>query len=161
MIGSIVFDRMIRSSMKHALPSLVIFTIFFCACAQPQKPVESAPSNNSPAIAPIIADPNASPSAPSEAASSAAQFPSAGEHAAAVLTSTIIDAPNNTFGYDILSNGKLFLHQTNLPGQPGNDGCKTKADAEKLAAFVIGKIKKGEMPPTVTTEELKTLGLKP
>jgi hypothetical protein len=160
MIGSIVFDRMIRSSMKYALASIVISTIICCACAQPQKPVESAPANEAPAVAQIAADPVPAP-APPENAASAAQFPSASEHADAVLTSTIIDAPNGTFGYDIFSNGKLFLHQTNLPGQPGNSGCKTKADAEKLAAFVIGKIKKGEMPPTVTTEELKTLGLKP
>ncbi len=161
MVGSIVFDRMIRYSMKHALLPLSLTAFFFCACAQPQKPVESAPANKPPAIAKTAADLAPAPTAPTDAASSAAQFPSASEHADAVLTSTIIAAPNNTFGYDIFSNGKLFLHQTNLPGQPGNEGCKTKADAEKLAAFVIGKIKKGEMPPTVTTEELKTLGLKP
>ena len=44
-----------------------------------------------------------------------------------------------------------------MPGLPGAEGCRTKADAEKLAAFVIGKIQKGEMPPSITTEELKTL----
>ncbi len=101
------------------------------------------------ALSPAAADTSGAPTQ--------ATFPAASEHADAALTSTIIDAPNATFGYDIFSNGKLFLHQTNLPGQPGNDGCKTKADAEKLAAFVIGKIKKGEMPPTVTTDELKKL----
>ena len=89
------------------------------------------------------------------------QFPAAGEHTSATLTSTVIDAPNGTFGYDILSNGKLFVHQTNLPGQPGNNGCKTKADAEKLAALVIEKIRKGEMPPTVNSAELKELGIIP
>ena len=96
---------------------------------------------------------------PASDTTSATQFPSASEHSNAVLTSTIIDAPNGTFGYDVFSDGKLFLHQTNLPGQPGNDGCKTKADAEKLAAFVMEKIRKGEMPPTVATEDLKTLGI--
>lgn len=90
-----------------------------------------------------------------------AAFPEAGEHAAAELTFAIIDAPNGTFGYDILSDGKLLIHQTNLPGQPGNDGCKTKADAEKLAAFVMEKIKKGEMPPTVSSTELQELRIIP
>ncbi|MBL0128563.1 MAG: DUF4907 domain-containing protein [Flavobacteriales bacterium] len=96
---------------------------------------------------------------PASAETSTTSFPAADEHKGAVLTSHIIDAPNGTYGYDILSDGKLFVHQTNLPGRPGNSGCATKADAEKLAAFVIEKIKKGEMPPTVTQDELKTLGL--
>ncbi len=93
--------------------------------------------------------------------STVATFPEAGEHAAAALAHTIIDAPNGTFGYDILSDGALLIHQVNMPGQPGNEGCRTREDAEKLAVFVIGKIKKGEMPPTVTEAELKELGLNP
>lgn len=39
----------------------------------------------------------------------------------------------------------------------GNVNFKTKADAEKVAKLVIDKIKKGEMPPTVTIEELQKL----
>jgi len=89
----------------------------------------------------------------------AAQFPAAEAHSNAVLTYAVIDAPNGTFGYDVFSDGQLLLHQTNLPGQPGVEGCKTKADAEKVAALVIGKIKNGQMPPTVETEELKSLGI--
>ncbi len=91
--------------------------------------------------------------------STTAQFPAASEHANAVLTSAIIDAPNGTFGYNVYSDGQMLLNQTNIPGQPGIEGCKTKADAEKLAAFVIEKIKNGQMPPTVETDELKTLGI--
>ncbi len=90
-----------------------------------------------------------------------ARFPEARAHAGAALAFTIIDAPNGTFGYEIQSDGKLLIHQTNLPGQPGNDGCKTKADAEKLAAFVVEKIKKGEMPPTVSSTELQELRIIP
>ncbi len=88
-----------------------------------------------------------------------AQFPAAEAHANAALTYALIDAPNGTFGYDVFSDGQLLLHQTNVPGQPGVEGCKTKAEAEKLAAFVIGKIKNGQMPPTVETAELKSLGI--
>ena len=39
------------------------------------------------------------------------------------------------------------------------DGFKTKDAAEKVAQLVITKIRKGEMPPTVTTEELKALNV--
>ena len=77
----------------------------------------------------------------------------------AKLTYLITDAPNGTFGYDILSDGKLIVRQLNIPGQPGNSGCATKADAERLAQLVIEKIRNGAMPPTVTREELKGLNI--
>ena len=72
----------------------------------------------------------------------------------------IIQAPNNTWGYDILRDNKIFIHQPNRPGLPGMEGFIAKEDAIKVAQLVIAKIKKGEMPPTVSNEELKTLKLK-
>ena len=45
------------------------------------------------------------------------------------------------------------------PGMPGNSGFKTDADARKVAEAVISKLKKGEMPPTVSEEELKQLNI--
>jgi hypothetical protein len=70
---------------------------------------------------------------------------------------TIIPSENKTWGYDILMEKRLYIHQPNAPGLPGNKGFKTKAIAEKVARLVIEKIKKGEMPPTVTIEEMKRL----
>jgi hypothetical protein len=52
-----------------------------------------------------------------------------------------------------------MIHQLSIPAMPGNDGFKTKADATKVAQLVIDKIKKGEMPPTVSIEELKKLNV--
>jgi len=56
-----------------------------------------------------------------------------------------------------MADGRLMIHQSSAPGLPGNEGFKTKADAEKVAKLVISKIKKGEMPPTVSIEEMKKL----
>jgi hypothetical protein len=70
-------------------------------------------------------------------------------------TYTIISAPNKTWGYDILMEKRLFIHQTSVPGLPGNEGFKTMTNAEKVAKLVIEKLKKGEMPPTVTIDEMK------
>ena len=92
-------------------------------------------------------------------ATPAAAFPTADAHKDTKLTSRIIDAPNGTFGYEVLSDDKLFVRQTNVPGRPGNEGCRTREQAEKLSALVIQKIQRGEMPPTVTGDELKSLGL--
>ncbi|MBX7141526.1 MAG: DUF4907 domain-containing protein [Chitinophagales bacterium] len=75
------------------------------------------------------------------------------------LTYQIIDSQNNTFGYDVYRDGKLMIHQTSIPAMPGNDGFKTRDDAAKVAEMVMYKIRKGEMPPTVTVEEMKELGV--
>ena len=87
----------------------------------------------------------------------ATKFPDAGAYANTKLTHKIIDAPGKTYCYDIYADGRLIIHQTSAPGLPGNHGFKTKADAEKVAQLVIGKFKKGAMPPTVSIEELKKL----
>ena len=58
---------------------------------------------------------------------------------------------------NVYADGKLLIHQTSIPALPGNEGFKTKQDAEKVVLLVIDKIKRGEMPPTVTIEELKKL----
>jgi hypothetical protein len=84
-----------------------------------------------------------------------AEFPKIAHKAK--ISYKIIHAANKTFGYDILSNGRMLIHQPSVPGQPGNNGFRTKLAAGKVALLVISKIKKGEMPPTVTEAEMKAL----
>ena len=74
-----------------------------------------------------------------------------------VLDYKIIQAPNNTWGYDIIQSNKVLIHQPNKPGLPGQEGFATKKDASKVAKLVIAKIKRGEMPPTISIDELKAL----
>lgn len=52
-----------------------------------------------------------------------------------------------------------MIHQASIPGKSGNKGFNRKADAQKVAMFVIQKIRKGEMPPTITKDELRNLGV--
>lgn len=75
------------------------------------------------------------------------------------LRYTIIQVNNNQYGYDIFVNGQLRIHQPTIPGQPGTTGFKNKADSKKVALLVIDKINKGIMPPTITQDELKNLGI--
>lgn len=77
------------------------------------------------------------------------------------LTYRIINGVNNTYCYDIYAEDKLMIHQPSIPGLPGNEGFKTKKSAENVAQLVIDKIKKGEMPPSVTVEEMKKLNAIP
>ncbi len=85
-------------------------------------------------------------------------FPSASQFANSKITYKIIPAANKTWCYDILADGKMMIHQPSAPGLPGNEGFKTKAAAQKVADLVIQKIKKGEMPPSITKEEMQKIG---
>ena len=94
---------------------------------------------------------------PAQPDSSPVKFPDAGAFGNTKLTYKITDAPDHTFCYDVYAGGKLLIQQTSMPAVPGNEGFKTKADAEKVAKLVVDKIKKGEMPPTVSIDEMKKL----
>ena len=80
-------------------------------------------------------------------------------YANAEITIKIIPSANETFGYDILLYGRPLVHQPNIPGLPGNEGFSTKERAKTVAEFVVKKIRNNEMPPTVTIEDLNTMGV--
>lgn len=76
------------------------------------------------------------------------------------LTYSIFTVSNAQFGYDILQNNKLLIHQPQIPGISGNAGFSSREDAAKVAVLVIDKIKNGIFPPTVAPEELRNLKVK-
>ena len=80
-------------------------------------------------------------------------------YANAEITIKIIPAANKTFGYDILLYGRPLVHQSNIPGLPGNEGFTTKERAQTVAEFVVKKIRNNEMPPTVTIEDLNNMAV--
>ena len=61
------------------------------------------------------------------------------------------------YGYDIFADGRMLIHQPHIPGVEGNEGFRSKKDSQKVAELVISKLKKGEMPPAVTRDELRKL----
>ncbi|MEO6358224.1 MAG: DUF4907 domain-containing protein [Ferruginibacter sp.] len=75
-------------------------------------------------------------------------------------TYRIIASEGNTYGYEILVKNKVLIHQTNIPGMPGNKGFENKSEAEKVARLVIKKLQKGMMPPTIEKRELDSLRIK-
>ncbi|HVX51709.1 MAG TPA: DUF4907 domain-containing protein [Chitinophagaceae bacterium] len=72
---------------------------------------------------------------------------------------TIIPVAKNAWGYNINLNGKVFIHQTTIPGMQGNIAFSRKTDAENTAKLVVQKIKKGIMPPSVSLQELQQLNI--
>ena len=80
-------------------------------------------------------------------------------YADAEITTKIIPSANNTFGYDILLYGAPLVHQPHIPGLPGIEGFSTKEKAQTVAEFVAKKIRRNEIPPAVTIEDLNYMGV--
>ena len=99
------------------------------------------------------------PAGPGRPDSSVAKSPKASTYANTKLTYKLIDAPKHTYGYDVFADGRLMIHQTSAPALPSNEGFKTKEDATKVALLVIDKIRKNEMPPTISIDEMKKLNV--
>ena len=121
------------TSLKKWLFLVVIFTVLL-AC--------SNSNTNIPAVKTTEATPPEKPKAEVEK-----------------YTFRIIPALENTFGYEILDQGKILVQQKSIPSLPGNRGFHTEDDAEKCAVFVISKLNRNIMPPSVTPEELDSLGI--
>jgi len=79
-------------------------------------------------------------------------------YANAKISFKLIASEGQTWGYDILIDGNRIIHQPSRPALQGNTGFATKEKAQKVAGLVIEKIKKGEMPPTISPEEMQNAG---
>lgn len=62
------------------------------------------------------------------------------------------------FGYDVMIDGKLYVHQPHVPAVAGNNGFVTPEAAKKAGELVAYKIKNNIMPPSVTVNELDSIG---
>lgn len=69
------------------------------------------------------------------------------------------DADLKGFGYDIYLNKKLYVHQPHIPAVAGSMGFSTPENAKKTGEFVAYKIRNNIMPPSVSPQELDSLGV--
>lgn len=64
------------------------------------------------------------------------------------------------WGYRIFAGDTLLLIQQDvIPGMPGQHGFDTEARAAKTAGYIISKLRNGLFPPTVSQQELDSLGV--
>ena len=61
------------------------------------------------------------------------------------------------WGYDILINKKIYIHQPNIPCIEGTKGFVSKEKARKAAELVVIKIKSNVMPPSLNVKELDSI----
>lgn len=64
------------------------------------------------------------------------------------------------WGYNVMINDTVFIHQDIIPGIPGNKGFKTEEQALAVGNLVIKKMKKSKSFPSVSPNELDSLGIK-
>ena len=64
----------------------------------------------------------------------------------------------NGWGYNVLINYRIYIHQEIIPAVYGNQSFKSVQDANKTGDLVIKKLRKGQLP-TIRIEELDSLGL--
>jgi len=63
------------------------------------------------------------------------------------------------WGYRVMLNGELYINQPHVPAVQGNKGFSNPVFARMTGDFVISKIQAGFSPPTITVEELDSLGV--
>jgi len=63
------------------------------------------------------------------------------------------------WGYRILEDTIPVIEQRFIPGVQGTVGFETKDQALKTGALVVSKLNKGIWPPTITMQELDSLGI--
>ncbi|HEY4800316.1 MAG TPA: DUF4907 domain-containing protein [Bacteroidia bacterium] len=72
---------------------------------------------------------------------------------------TIKQEPKLTgFGYNILIYDAVYNHQPHIPAINGMRGFHTKEQAHKAAELVVYKIRNNIMPPSLTPQELDSMG---
>lgn len=66
---------------------------------------------------------------------------------------------NGGWGYDILINDTLYIHQSHIPAVNGLFVFATEVEALRVADVVAEKINNNIIPPTIEVAELKNMGI--
>lgn len=65
----------------------------------------------------------------------------------------------NEWGYRIMQADQIFINQPHIPAVPGRLGFQNEREAGSVGNLVVHKLESGEMPPSVTREELDSLNI--
>ncbi len=76
----------------------------------------------------------------------------------AIITVEVVDLDSG-YGYNIYKDDRLFIHQTMIPAVNGGFMFSTPEDAQKAANYVAYIMSQKAGLPSVTIEELDSLGV--
>ncbi len=82
-------------------------------------------------------------------------------HSYALQTFQIQDSSGKFrgWGYDVYVDRQKRIHQPIIPGIPGNNAFKTESEARRTGYFVISKMNENGGLPTVSINDLDSLGI--
>lgn len=124
-------------------PGLFALLLFLAGCSSPESKPESVSSGDS-AAATVQAS---------------AELP----RTDSTLSLTVSVYENNSasgWGFDILNDGKPMIHQPHIPAVSGLKGFESREQAEAAGRLMMDKIKNGIMPPTISVDELDSMGIR-
>jgi hypothetical protein len=64
------------------------------------------------------------------------------------------------YGFDIYQEGKMMIHQNSIPAIQGNKAFTSEEEAKAVGALMLYRISNGIMPPSISIEDLDSLGVK-
>lgn len=70
---------------------------------------------------------------------------------------TVVFSVSNGWGYDILVDDSLFIHQASIPGYGNGSVFTEKEQAQQAAKLVLKKLKSGEGLPTLSRFEIESI----
>jgi Domain of unknown function (DUF4907) len=71
------------------------------------------------------------------------------------FTTKIFEGPGG-WGYEVLLNDSLFIHQEFIPLLPGRKAFETRTQADQAARLIVDKLKGGQ-PPSMNSTELQRI----
>jgi hypothetical protein len=80
------------------------------------------------------------------------------QHAGKIFLRAVPFESVNGWGYNIMANDKIYIHQDDIPGLPGRQGFKTEKEALSVGQRVVEKISHNELP-SITQKDLDELGI--
>lgn len=135
--------------MKTAVAFLVSILFFSCnnasASTEAETGTDSITESKAPAIDANIADADSSVAPTNFSVQTFKNAPGEGPEG---------------YGFDIYQNGKVLIHQNAIPAIQGNKAFVSEEEAKALGSLMLYKISNGIMPPTISIEDLDSMGVK-
>lgn len=75
------------------------------------------------------------------------------------ITYRLIYKENTGWGYQVFKGAKMLINQEHIPAVQGVKGFDTEEQAETTVKHLIERIKKGDPRPTLSVQELDSLGV--
>ena len=63
------------------------------------------------------------------------------------------------WGYEVWKDGAMVINQTHIPAVQGVRAFSSKEQAQKAAEIIKSKLDQGIFPPTISLEELQSIGI--